>query len=216
MSKKAATKKSAPKITSVKKGEIYENKHGDLIEVANGRLKDEGELGSSFEGRTITFNEETKTVNRDKDVERFYLDELVRKLTKPEYDEWVAAGCREAEASVAATVTEVAAVSAPTTKSKGKPKAPAKEPAAKPAKSDGKMSAFDAAAKVLSESGQPMTSKAMIEAMSARGYWTSPGGQTPHATLYAAILWEINTTDDASRFTKTERGHFGLNAKSDS
>lgn len=74
----------------------------------------------------------------------------------------------------------------------------------------GKLSALDAAAKVLAESGEPLTSKAMIEAMATKGYWTSPGGKTPRATLYAAILREINTKGADARFTKTERGHFAL------
>ncbi len=77
-------------------------------------------------------------------------------------------------------------------------------------KTDGKMSALDAAAKVLAESGEPMTSKAMIDAMAAKGYWTSPGGKTPQATLYAAIIREIQTKGAEARFTKTERGHFAL------
>ena len=63
-------------------------------------------------------------------------------------------------------------------------KAPAK-------KADGKMSALDAAAKVLAEAKEPMTTKEMIERMAAKGYWKSPGGKTPHATLYSAILREI-------------------------
>ena len=75
-----------------------------------------------------------------------------------------------------------------------KPKTPA----------SGKMSALDAAAKVLGESTEPLTSKAMIDAMATKGYWQSPGGKTPHATLYAAILREINTKGAESRFTKTE------------
>src|SRR6185503_16515389 len=50
MSKKKSTSE-ATKITAVKKGEIYENKHKDLIEITNGRLKDEGNLGMSFEGK---------------------------------------------------------------------------------------------------------------------------------------------------------------------
>lgn len=79
-------------------------------------------------------------------------------------------------------------------------------------KSDGKLSALDAAAKVLAESGEPLTSKAMIDAMATKGYWTSPGGKTPHATLYAAILREIQTKGADARFTKTERGHFTVNA----
>jgi hypothetical protein len=40
---------------------------------------------------------------------------------------------------------------------------------------------------VLAESGQPMTCQEMIAAMSAKGYWTSPGGKTPAATLYTVI-----------------------------
>ena len=72
------------------------------------------------------------------------------------------------------------------------------------------MSALDAAAKVLAESGEPLTSKEMIDAMAAKGYWTSPGGKTPQATLYAAILREIHTKGADARFTKTERGHFTL------
>jgi hypothetical protein len=32
-----------------------------------------------------------------------------------------------------------------------------------------------------------MTSKEIIEAMASKGYWTSPGGKTPHATLYTAV-----------------------------
>lgn len=90
--------------------------------------------------------------------------------------------------------------------------------AAKPAKAKklaeekapGKMSALDAAAKVLAEADEPLTSKAMIDAMATKGYWTSPGGKTPQATLYAAILREINTKGADARFTKTDRGHFAL------
>ena len=83
-------------------------------------------------------------------------------------------------------------------------KKPAKE------KTPGKLSALDAAAKVLAESGEPMTSKEMIDAMAAKGYWTSPGGKTPQATLYAAILREMQTKGADARFTKTERGHFAM------
>ncbi len=81
---------------------------------------------------------------------------------------------------------------------------------AKAGKRDGKMSALDAAAKVLGESKAAMTTKEMIEAMSAKGYWTSPGGQTPAATLYSAIAREISTKGKESRFKKAERGKFEL------
>src|SRR5215218_6321937 len=95
--------------------------------------------------------------------------------------------------------------------------AAAKAPAAKkPPKSKaaraGKLSAIDAAAKVLGEAGEPMNAKGMIEAMSTKGYWTSPGGKTPWATLYSAILSEITKKGKESRFKKTDRGHFALNA----
>lgn len=72
-----------------------------------------------------------------------------------------------------------------------------------------KLSALDAAAKVLEEAGEPMAAKALIEAMAAKGYWTSPGGLTPHATLYAAILREISVKGGEARFVKTDRGRFG-------
>ncbi len=50
----------------------------------------------------------------------------------------------------------------------------------------------------------------MIVAMAAKGYWTSPGGKTPAATLYSALLKETQTKGTQSRFTKTERSKFGL------
>jgi hypothetical protein len=52
----------------------------------------------------------------------------------------------------------------------------------------------------------------MIEAMAKKGYWSSPNGQTPSATLYSAILREINVKGKESRFAKTERGKFGIKA----
>ena len=71
-----------------------------------------------------------------------------------------------------------------------------------------KLSAIDAAAQVLAASKEPMNAKEMIDAMAAKGLWTSPGGKTPHATLYSAIIREIATKGKESRFTKTERGKF--------
>jgi hypothetical protein len=89
--------------------------------------------------------------------------------------------------------------------------------AAKPAKAkadaaDKKLSAIDAAVQVLAGSKEPLNTKQMIEAMAAKGLWTSPGGKTPHATLYSAILREINEKGKDARFTKTERGRFTINA----
>ena len=71
-----------------------------------------------------------------------------------------------------------------------------------------KLSALDAAAKVLEETGQPMSTKEMIEAMAQKGYWSSPGGKTPASTLYSGILKEVATKGKESRFRKTDRGQF--------
>jgi hypothetical protein len=73
-----------------------------------------------------------------------------------------------------------------------------------------KVSALDAAAKVLAEAGQAMTCKEMIGAMAAKGYWSSPGGQTPDATLCSAILREIKVKGDKSRFVKAAPGRFAF------
>jgi hypothetical protein len=70
------------------------------------------------------------------------------------------------------------------------------------------MSALDAAARVLAEAGQSMMCKEMIEVIAAKGYRTSPGGLTPDATLYSAILRELSVKGADSRFQKTERGKF--------
>ncbi len=94
-----------------------------------------------------------------------------------------------------------------TTKAKGAKKATVKKVTKK---SDGKLSQLDAAAKVLAEAGEPMNTKAMVEKMEAKGYWKSPGGKTPSATLYSAILREIQTKGNDARFKKTDRGHFTL------
>jgi hypothetical protein len=83
-----------------------------------------------------------------------------------------------------------------------------KSAAAKKREKSGKVSALDAAAKVLGETGQPMTCQEMIDAMSKKGYWTSPGGRTPSATLYSAILRELKVKGAESRFKKTDRGKF--------
>jgi hypothetical protein len=98
-----------------------------------------------------------------------------------------------------------------TKKPKAKKPAPTKTESAKAksgaVKSD-KLSALDAAAKVLKEAGQPMNCQELIKAMTAKGYWTSPAGKTPAATLYSAILRETKIKGGQARFRKTSRGHF--------
>lgn len=69
------------------------------------------------------------------------------------------------------------------------------------------LSGLDAATKVLKEAGRPLNCKAMVAGMLEKGYWKT-GGKTPWATLYSAILREINEKKKESRFKKTGRGLF--------
>jgi hypothetical protein len=87
--------------------------------------------------------------------------------------------------------------------------APAPTPSVEPAPAK-KLSALDAAARVLGERGQAMNCQELIATMAARGYWSSPNGRTPAATLYAALLRELQTKGDKARFCKTGRGTFAL------
>lgn len=93
------------------------------------------------------------------------------------------------------------------------PKSEAK-PGAKPEpKKARKMGALDAAAIVLADAGKPMRSKELIAEMAKRGLWTSPGGKTPEATLYAAILREIGAKGTAARFARAGKGEFASTKK---
>lgn len=82
--------------------------------------------------------------------------------------------------------------------------------AAKPAKQEAekRLSALDAAAKVLAKSKEPMGCQELIDAMAKQKLWASPNGKTPAATLYAAILREITRKGTEARFKKTDRGRF--------
>ena len=93
-------------------------------------------------------------------------------------------------------------------KAKAKANAKAKGKRSKTKSQDGQLSCLNAAAKVLAEKGEPMTCKEMNEAMAAKGYWTTPGGKTPHATLYSSIAREIRDKGKEARFKKTDRGRF--------
>src|SRR5262249_33721923 len=85
-----------------------------------------------------------------------------------------------------------------------------KEPKPKAAKKEKKLSALDAAAQVLAGASAPLNCQEMIDAMAAQGLWSSPAGKTPAATLYSALLRELQTKGDQSRFVKAERGKFAL------
>ncbi|HEY7307851.1 MAG TPA: HTH domain-containing protein [Gemmataceae bacterium] len=129
-------------------------------------------------------------------------------------------GATQAEqASPSETAQEAATPPEPTAEQPEASSTAAKQPRSKKPKTaadDGKekkLSALDAAAKVLGETGQPMSCQEMIETMTAKNYWISPGGKTPASTLYSAILREITTKGEAGRFQKTDRGKFALKAR---
>jgi hypothetical protein len=73
-----------------------------------------------------------------------------------------------------------------------------------------KLSALAAAARVLAQAKEPMSCPELIAAMAAQGYWTSPGGKTPAATLSAALQREIVVKKQQARFQKTGPGRYAL------
>jgi len=93
------------------------------------------------------------------------------------------------------------------------PQKPAPKPAAPKATTERsvgrKPGVLDAAVTVLKGAKAPMGCHEMIEAMFEKKIWSSDG-QTPHATLYAAIIREIAAKGKESRFEKTDRGRFQL------
>jgi hypothetical protein len=112
---------------------------------------------------------------------------------------------KAAKAEEKAAVVKTQAAKAATKKAKSK-------------KADGepkpkRVSAIDAAAQVLAKAGKPMRAQELIAAMAEQGLWKSPGGKTPHATLYAAMMREARDKGTASRFKKVDRGQFAFNGK---
>jgi hypothetical protein len=87
-------------------------------------------------------------------------------------------------------------------------KGPRENPAAR--KEEKKLSALDAAARVLGETKRALSCSELIAAMATQGYWTSPGGKTPQATLSSAIQREIVMKKNQSRFKKTAPGRYAV------
>ena len=87
---------------------------------------------------------------------------------------------------------------------------PASKPTAKAKKppKPKKVSGLDLVAQVLKDKGESMAAKAIAEAVIAAGWKTK--GKTPAATLYSAMLREIDGKPGDSRFVKTGRGLFTL------
>jgi hypothetical protein len=98
-----------------------------------------------------------------------------------------------------------------TTKAKRAAKADAKAIGQAP-NVEQRLSQIEAAVEILRAVGEPMTCKAMVEVMSAKGLWTSPAGKSPDATLYASILRELARKGRDARFVKAAPGRFALRA----
>lgn len=88
--------------------------------------------------------------------------------------------------------------------------AAAKRTTATKRKTKAKMSALDAAARVLAESSEPLNTREMLEQMATQKLWKSPSGKTPANTLHSAIMREINVKGKDSRFKKVDRGRFAV------
>jgi hypothetical protein len=104
-------------------------------------------------------------------------------------------------AEVAADAQQVQAAAEFATTTRGKK---VEEPKAK------KVSGLNAAFEVLKAKGEPMTCKAIVDEMLAKGMWKT-GGKTPVATVYSALIREIAAKGTKARFKKTDRGLFAFN-----
>jgi len=103
----------------------------------------------------------------------------------------------------APVATEVPVPSQPTTE-------PKSTHTSQPAQNT-RLSALDAAAKVLAEANVPMNCRQLIETIIEKAYWQpTNAGKTPQNTLHAAINKEIKTKGCDSRFAKVGRGQFAL------
>ncbi len=72
-----------------------------------------------------------------------------------------------------------------------------------------RISGLDAAAQVLTEAGGTMGSRQIVDLMLAEGVWKT-SGKTPHATIYAAMIRDIQKKGSESRFEKVARGKFKI------
>ncbi len=112
---------------------------------------------------------------------------------------------RKGGAKAAVIKTKATTTKAEASAKSGKAKKPAGEQKPK------RVSALDAAAQVLAKAGKPMRAQELITEMAEQDLWKSPGGKTPHATLYAAMMREERDKGGASRFRKVDRGQFAFN-----
>lgn len=63
---------------------------------------------------------------------------------------------------------------------------------------------------VLEQAGEPLTCTQIMERILEQMLWTT-AGRTPVATLYSAVIREIQRKGDDARFAPANRGAFTLN-----
>ncbi|MCC7146093.1 MAG: winged helix-turn-helix domain-containing protein [Phycisphaeraceae bacterium] len=80
----------------------------------------------------------------------------------------------------------------------------------KPTSKDKKTGCLDAAVRVLKEAGEPQTSGQIMQRILDQRLWTT-AGRTPAATLYSAMLREIQRKGEDARFVLARPGKFTLN-----
>jgi hypothetical protein len=73
-----------------------------------------------------------------------------------------------------------------------------------------KIGLLEAAAQVLAKSDEPLNTKQMVEQVTEQNLWQPGAGKTPAATLYSAILREMQNKGDQARFAKVQRGKFRI------
>jgi len=78
-------------------------------------------------------------------------------------------------------------------------------------RADKHVSGLDLVAEVLIKANEPMAAKAIAEQVIQAGWQTK--GKTPHATLYSAMIREIEKRGKDARFKKVGRGQFAANGK---
>ncbi len=147
--------------------------------------------------------------------------EKARKAAIAEIDTRLAGGKQDHEAPSAKEIANTKALADHAARNAPSTPKPAKPPKARPSTKDAarpnvaaqkRPSGLDLAARILSESKEPLGAKALSEKAMAAGWKTS--GRTPEATIYSAIIREIKAKGKASRFTKAGRGLFASGSAS--
>ena len=140
--------------------------------------------------------------------------EKARKAAIAEIDTRLAGGRQDHEVPSPKETTNnarLAAHSGPNTAKATKPRKKPKDATHANVAAHKRPSGLDLAARILSESKEPLGAKSLAERAMAAGWNTS--GRTPEATIYSAIIREIKAKGKASRFSKAGRGLFSAAAK---